>query len=935
MGRKKGDGMQFWNRNYHTLDELSAAALRHDREGLVVYFALAAFSDNESVLAGGRTKVERKAIQAREFRTLALDMDVGEGKPYPTQRDAALALADALKKHGLPPPMVVSSGRGLHCYWPLQHVVSVAKWTLTSKQLKAILEFEGVGIDTSKICDPSMVLRPVGTFNRKGTDLPVRVLRTSPVYDFDALAQQISDVSTKVGVQVTTPTKKDAGLLGALLNSDLPPADPLQVALKCAQLKAIAVTSGANALEPLWYATLGVAAFCEESEKTAIAWSQGHPQYDEGKTLAKLSQWKDKATGPTTCARLESLNPGGCNGCQYKGKISAPTQVSIPKQVSVKTSEGEAFLPRSYRISGKRIVRVVEDEVIPVCNYTLLVRNRFFDAVEQKMVAELVAFTEKEGEKILHLPIDILAAGGEKLTAFFYNQNIAPGPFDAHIRNTRQYLMSYLEELQSLVKPTETYSAFGWTDKGTAFVLGSSKHTRDEVRPIQLASSITTDMQKAYISEGDLDKWVNATAYLDEPGMEYHALCLMMGMGAVLYKFSDLEGFLVSMYSPKSGTGKTTVGTWISSIWGNPQLLKIGRTDTLNAVYRTFAQQGNLPAFCDELTTATPVEVSNFAFNVSGGREKRRMDQTARLKETLHWALVAFVSTNQSILAKVQVGKISSEGEQYRMVEYPFHPNAVFNGTKAGTPTGRTILSTLLNNYGLVGPILINEFLKITDLHTLIQRACEVMEKQYKFCFAGNERYVQAGLAVALIAGRLAKRLDLIQFDYNRSMEKGLEYVEYSRSSMNSHRNDAFDVIGMFLTENVGSTIVEKHNTTLSARNFHLPLPRNEIQARFEITTDSANAFLGGRLYLNRAFFNHWCFDKGVDYNDVIQQLHYAGVTAGAERIALGRRSPIVTTALWVYNLDMQHKRFIDVVSAFEQAHKSKLELDVSLQPPA
>ena len=76
-------------------------------------------------------------------------------------------MLSAINKIGLPQPMVVSSGNGIHCYWTLTSPVGKDHWVKASTALRIALQENNVEIDTSKIHDPSMVLRPVGTHHKK------------------------------------------------------------------------------------------------------------------------------------------------------------------------------------------------------------------------------------------------------------------------------------------------------------------------------------------------------------------------------------------------------------------------------------------------------------------------------------------------------------------------------------------------------------------------------------------------------------------------------------------------------------------------------------------------------------------------------------------------------------------------------------------------
>lgn len=927
IGRTKDDGSTiFWNLNFETLDDAAIAASQHDNKGLTVYHALGTFADNESTRPDGKVKVERKAAQARLFRTLACDIDAGEGKPYPTGRDAAKALLTAVQAAPLPSPMLVSSGRGIHAYWPLDAAIDVSKWILASKGLRAVLLRHGVEIDESKICDPSMVLRPVGTFNRKDGARPVRLLQDAPDNPESFVLSMVTKAGTAPPRAKPGPGKRLSAVASALLDtSDLPPADPVQVATKCEQLRHVSATMGADTAEPLWYAVLGVAAFCVDPEQTAVQWSRGHPKFDQQQTLAKLSQWRANTTGATLCSRFSVLNPGPCKTCVHAGKIYSPVQLSIPKVVAVAGHK----LPRGYRVNGDKIIRVVNDEVFPVCNMLLYMTDRFYDPEEEKMMCEVEAHLPVEGVKVVNLPTDVLASGGEKFAAHLMNHGISPGPNDLYIKNTRVYLMSYLEELQAIRKPIDTYSAFGWNAAGTDFVLGNRLYSHKGDERIRLAPTVTADMHDCYNARGSLAHWTDATALFGIGGLEYHAMAFLMGLGTPLLKFTKLDGMMCSMFSPESGTGKTTTGHFILSAWGDPKLIQIGRNDTLNALYRSLSLQNSLPAYCEEITNITPEDLSNLIYNTAHGRERRRLTEKVTMRTTGRWSLILFSSSNQSLVGKIQIGKMSSEGEAQRMLEYPFDPNSVFTrSSKRGTTIGRQIATVIGDNHGLAGPELLKAYFKAPDLHDLVSSGYDAVEREFGFTFEGPERYVQAAHTVAYLAAKIASRIGLIKFDYHRPFERSLQHVQDSRDSRDANRSDAFDILGAYVNESIDVTVIERHNVVSHARHHYTPLPRAEALIRFEIDQTNAAQFVGGYLFLSKTRFHQWCYKQGVDHGTVMRQLKGFGVTTREDRIALGRRTPLVTPAMRVYSIPLTHPRFSKVLdSTLDTADRAGLVL--------
>ncbi len=125
--RGKWDG----KRHQPTIGALCAYLFEADRDGSNACFAVASFTSNDS----------RKAENVRALRAFRIEIDYGEGHSskdiYATKADALKALDSFCDAVGLPPPMVVESGGGLHIYWPLKYAIEVSEWVRRSEGLKA------------------------------------------------------------------------------------------------------------------------------------------------------------------------------------------------------------------------------------------------------------------------------------------------------------------------------------------------------------------------------------------------------------------------------------------------------------------------------------------------------------------------------------------------------------------------------------------------------------------------------------------------------------------------------------------------------------------------------------------------------------------------------------------------------------------------------
>ena len=101
---------------------------RADISGFSAYHACATFKDGTS----------REARNAKSLKALFLDLDCGEDKArrrqgYATKVHALNALKAFCGSVGLPRPILVDSGGGIHAYWPFKAAIPAADWKNVAK----------------------------------------------------------------------------------------------------------------------------------------------------------------------------------------------------------------------------------------------------------------------------------------------------------------------------------------------------------------------------------------------------------------------------------------------------------------------------------------------------------------------------------------------------------------------------------------------------------------------------------------------------------------------------------------------------------------------------------------------------------------------------------------------------------------------------------
>jgi hypothetical protein len=167
-------------------DEAAKRALELDSaEGSDVYLAIASYTNRH-----GRT-----AAEVAHKRSLYLDLDIGEGKPFQSQQAAVLALQEFCEKCRLPfPAILVNSGKGWHVHWPLIQEITPDQWRTAAADLRLACEIHNFPADHSVTTDITRVLRVPGTRNHKsqGEPLPVKLAHFKDPHDFSSLSIPLS-----------------------------------------------------------------------------------------------------------------------------------------------------------------------------------------------------------------------------------------------------------------------------------------------------------------------------------------------------------------------------------------------------------------------------------------------------------------------------------------------------------------------------------------------------------------------------------------------------------------------------------------------------------------------------------------------------------------------------------------------------------------------
>jgi hypothetical protein len=487
-------------------------------------------------------------------------------------------------------------------------------------------------------------------------------------------------------------------------------------------------------------------------------------------------------------------------------------------------------------------------------------------------------------------------------------------------------LRSYMDELRQKRAMTNLYATMGWKENFSQFVIGDTILRRNvdgsvSEESISLASGSARLGHELWSTAGSLDAWVSFTSLLGKADLRAHMFALAVGFSGPLYAFTGLKGLTVSLYGPTGG-GKSLAQMWVQSIFGNPEKLHFAAKFTQNSLFGRMGLYSHMPMTIDEVTMMDNKEVGDFAYWVSQGRDKARMNRNAEERDAKTWALPVVVSTNKSMNSKLIASGLDTDAQLARILEVSVPSSQIF--TKDST-AGRKVYEFITSNYGYVGRVFISKLLELGEsgIRAAIAQATDDFRKEYKAQFAGEERYWEQAIILANLSAKLAKDWDLINFDYKTGIEWVLSQVGAIRRAAADFKVDAFDLLTEYLNENSDATLTVTQTGTSKPMVDFSRIPRGELRVRFEMYRKSnGDIFSHGTVMLDRTHFRRWLAQRGADYKTFMGELHSESIVATpkSNKAYLGKDSPIKLGQSYVIGVNLTHPRLQGILSDADHA---------------
>lgn len=864
---------------YTDVETAAEEAHALDAKGSDVYHACATYATNEN----------RKQSNVQFVKCFWLDIDVGKADSYQTQKDAVAELGAVCGTLGLKLPTIISSGRGLHCYWVFNDYIPVDVWKANVVKFRTALDALGFKHDPARTTDQASILRPVGTTWRKNGERPVRLVRQGVRTDFADVMAGIEKYLGESRIAAPRPLFQVESL-GAKI--EYPPSSAVIIAGSCAQIARMRDMKGAIS-EPEWRNCIGILKHTVEGNILCHDWSKGDTRYDETETQRKIDGWN---AAPTTCAKMAETNPHLCSGCKFKDKVTSPIQLGYtavesaptleqPKEVSVEAVDYGHYWPKNFRWdeTSNRLSRLVKGEDgipdwDPFCD-TLFFPTARVQMEDGTWALKYSMQVTKGKWRQFEIPTKVLASAESFSSALASYEVIIYNRKGVHAMS---YVHEWLEKFKQSGVEINTFKNYGWHDDYQSFLLGDRLLQKDGTETtIQRASNITpgsrihTDFTN-FTAQGTAAEWSGIFNEIynrrDVEHFQFVALGLMVAPLVALFEVDGWNGIPMAL-TGEGANGKTSLGRAACSIYGKGESFVFDtKNSTMNAFDPFVAGLNNMPCVFDELTGRDPKQVSDKLYAISNGGGRDRADQKGNMSGVRHkWKTISLITGNTNITESMhQLEKNQADASAVRVFEIIITNQ---NGAKLFEGVNvPELLNRLQDYYGAVGRELtkasMHERVKLREAFLKARARLGYESATYE----PRERFFIDLIATVDVGGKVLKALGYIHFDLIRIRDWAMSQIMEMRLMRSETTYTADDQLAAFFGSLNGHLLYTKD---ISRTHIENPIDTyrlfGDIKGRVAIGKGSERVIISSRA------LDEWCVKSGIAPRVFRKQLREKG----------------------------------------------------------
>lgn len=861
------------------------------------------------VTPGTFQSYKRSASNSSHYKSLFIDFDVSVEKAakrdaYASKDDAIAALDKFLEDAGLPPPVRISSGIGIHAYWIFDQDIPAAEFLPYAKAFKTFCKDHLEIFDEEAApADLARFMRFVGSTNYRAVPpAPCEFITTDfGEYSWDEfktfLGEPEPESADAVLARVTKGLSDDDR---KMLGMDNFKHSFEKIAVRsiegdgCAQILD-ALTNPNTISRTTWAGVLTVAVRCDDGEEAIHKISEDYDGYSPEETHKVAHSF----SGCRRCDWFEanSDKPNLCKGCRHKGHISSPIQLGkelrvarapdkedsvwqvqntqavhhIPQELFpfIRGANGGIYFQPTPTVDKKGVKH--QDDDILILQHDFYPTRRVFSAFDGDCMMMRLDLPHDTVREFL-LPMKIINSADE-LKKFVAHHGVICEAFNAP--RLSSYITKWAHYMINTFRADQMRMQMGWTDDRQAFVLGNKEMTDKGELIDAPASPYARNIARFINGQGDYNVWKESVQYLAAPEFESHAFAFLTGFGSPLMRFTSTAGVTLSLLGG-AGCGKTGSMYAAMSIYGDPKALSVFDA-TPNGMIGRFLTLHNLPLCIDETSNTDAKILAHLVHGISHGKAKIRMQASANAEREYEASasLIGILTGNQSIYNKLEILKGSPDGEAARLVELLVKKPKALLGLTGGT-MGKTIFNPLNFNFGHAGIEYSKELFRLGE--GKIYDAVNHWGDRFKRDFGDDStyRFYENMVAATMGGGQIAHDAGIITFDLDRVYrEIVMEMIMIRDDVMKINRSDYNAVLGDFINKFIANTLaIRDGKVAMEPRGALMARMDNESNT-YQVSKTEMKKYLAERQISTREF------EFGLKQNGTLLETKKGRLTTG------------------------------------------------------
>jgi len=824
----------------------------------------------------GFSSQSRKAKDCTGAAALWLDIDIGAQHAkadYPDAKSFAADFKNFMAGTGLPVPWIVSTGHGVHLYWPLGATVQPDKWSRLMARLFAACNKHGLKYDHAAT-DISRILRVPGTYNYKDTPVPVVILR-----------QGETDLRTLVTVLKHYEPVKQTAVRQEDSTRELREVAP--IVNGCEQIR----TCGAADYET-WRNAARCLTFCKDGFETFHQLSEGDDRYTPDKCSETWDNIEKDKYPPVRCATFEKAHPEVCARCPAHGRVTTPVMLGKKLAVKVDSTPVDNIRGVPFESGGFSVVphegikwtftnKDGADITLTIAPFEFYIMELVID---NRMLTPLRTYKARvvfpdDSYRDFDLVVDEIYASGLAPIRILTQYGIAPEPrFE---KPMVEFMRTYIAKVQNDLTPSFVRDRYGWYEvqdmsgeHHSEFVVGAQTYTSGGVKVTYLDSRAQAMAEHKMTVSGTLDDWKKIPQLYRELDQKSAQLLMCATFGSVFmpWGIGTATNVMYNFYDTVGGKGKSSLLAALASVWGDPASLPLGRTDTIAAKYQQYSVYHNLPILIDEITGMRVEDMANMLYDLVNGREKNRSNRSGtELQRGGSWQTITVSTSNQSIYEMLKTFREQTLATSMRVIEMRCDFKD-YTGDIEVTRKIDSVMTAVHSNYGIAGREFIQQVLAdIGNIKTEVLGSVAGFSDKYRQ--NNDERFWITGLGVALAAGRIAVRMGLLDYDID-ALEKwiGEVLLPDMRASVKDSRQSPVSIMADFITDSINNTLtVQAHNRQGKEPPVGMPdpyvaiEPRGSLQIRRELDSNT--------VIFKKTALARWAEEHGISAATLLDDL--------------------------------------------------------------